>query len=719
MANAMPRVPSYQPGQVAPREVTGARLRPANNNGGVFGAIGEGLQELGGTMGAVAEEQDRLNAENDDTQARLITAEAGSAFGAATSEYEQLKAGQAREAQGAYNERLSSIREQALSRAGNPRQRRLLEDRLVGLHGASAAQVASHAVREQRAERETGFRAQEASYAELAAGATDPVLRDRYIASGAAVVRDRLAQVEGLNPDVTPEAFALAELDFTTKVHEATLNRMFATPDPSVDEIMDYVEAYGDEMTAALRADTMERLQDPLQGRMARSDADMAMGLFEPVQGEAPATTGSVAASGAPGAVAGVLSGAGWSAPVVAGFLGNFEVEGGYSGSRGDGGQAAGIAQWHPDRQANFRRVIGKPVERSTHAEQANFVVWEMNNPGAAGMSVAERDAILGARTPEQAAALIDEHYERSSGQHRTQREAAARRYGGGDYANAPREWDRSAMEAALNQAAEKNGWTPERTQRARAEMERRIDRDEALLQDERNEADEAVTEWVQARGDSFTSTSMIPRDMWNRLSPADRMAWDRVAGANQSARAPNANGDTAISLNLMRFYNPAEFATLNLGKYVGQVTPAELDTLLQQQAKARTEGEGWSPRSGITTALTFGAKINGVDYEPEEEAAILQIMEAEAQRLYRENGNKPLTETDYGALYRSATRNVRTSTSFLGIGTGGSERPRYQLTLGMMPDATRTRLTQAFYRQFGRDPKPDELLRLYRVDTR
>jgi hypothetical protein len=61
----------------------------------------------------------------------------------------------------------------------------------------------------------------------------------------------------------------------------------------------------------------------------------------------------------------------GTSRPVVAGFMGNFHVEGGYDGAQGDGGSASGIGQWHSDRAANFQRVIGKPVTEASPAEQA------------------------------------------------------------------------------------------------------------------------------------------------------------------------------------------------------------------------------------------------------------------------------------------------------------------------------------------------------------
>lgn len=125
--------------------------------------------------------------------------------------------------------------------------------------------------------------------------------------------------------------------------------------------------------------------------------------------------------------VASVLSGAGIPLPVVAGALGNFDVEGGWEGAKGDGGKAQGIAQWHPDRLANYQRAVGKPFDPADHEGQARFFLWEMQNPEAAGMTPAQRDAILNAKTPEQAAILIDKHYERSSGKHRNNRARAAR----------------------------------------------------------------------------------------------------------------------------------------------------------------------------------------------------------------------------------------------------------------------------------------------------
>lgn len=156
------------------------------------------------------------------------------------------------------------------------------------------------------------------------------------------------------------------------------------------------------------------------------SFATDAMG--RPIGSQNPYAHGNAGVTAAPqaSAVATTLATGGLPAPVVAGFLGNFHVEGGYGGAAGDGGKSKGIAQWNGERASNFARVIGKPVEQAAPEEQAKFVLWEMQNPEAAGMSVAQRDAIMAAKSPQEAAALIDQFYERSSGEHRQRRVDAA-----------------------------------------------------------------------------------------------------------------------------------------------------------------------------------------------------------------------------------------------------------------------------------------------------
>jgi len=118
----------------------------------------------------------------------------------------------------------------------------------------------------------------------------------------------------------------------------------------------------------------------------------------------------------------------GWSKEQSAGIVGNLQVESDnfssdvISGRRkGDGGQAVGIAQWHPDRQARFQQVMGKPIAGSSFKEQLAFVDWELKN------SESKAGDILKSKTDaSSAASAVDEFYERSSGEHRAKRIANA-----------------------------------------------------------------------------------------------------------------------------------------------------------------------------------------------------------------------------------------------------------------------------------------------------
>lgn len=191
---------------------------------------------------------------------------------------------------------------------------------------------------------------------------------------------------------------------------------------------------------AQLEDQTLATVRDAGAAALAIQNPQMIINLFDPQGLTAPhqpasSTPSGVAAVNTEGldsdrtAVATTLSAGGLSPQVVAGFLGNFDVEGGYSGALGDGGTASGIAQWRQERRNNFRRQFGKDPHQATLQEQAQFVLWELENPSAAGMTQEQATAIRNASTPEEAARLIDQFYERSSGEHRSRRIQAASRY--------------------------------------------------------------------------------------------------------------------------------------------------------------------------------------------------------------------------------------------------------------------------------------------------
>ena len=121
----------------------------------------------------------------------------------------------------------------------------------------------------------------------------------------------------------------------------------------------------------------------------------------------------------------------GWTKEQAAGIVGNLVVESRLkTDALGDGGQAYGIAQWHPPRQAKFRQVYGKDIRQSSFREQLEYVNWELNNSEkAAG------NALRQATTASEAAAIVDKKYERSAGYHLAERVSNANAIMAGDYA--------------------------------------------------------------------------------------------------------------------------------------------------------------------------------------------------------------------------------------------------------------------------------------------
>nr|WP_240928664.1 phage tail tip lysozyme [Pseudomonas fulva] len=69
----------------------------------------------------------------------------------------------------------------------------------------------------------------------------------------------------------------------------------------------------------------------------------------------------------------------GWTEEQAKGIAANLEQESGFRADAvGDGGKAYGLAQWHPDRQADFAAYLGKDIRKSTAQEQLDFIDYEL-----------------------------------------------------------------------------------------------------------------------------------------------------------------------------------------------------------------------------------------------------------------------------------------------------------------------------------------------------
>lgn len=129
----------------------------------------------------------------------------------------------------------------------------------------------------------------------------------------------------------------------------------------------------------------------------------------------APSASGSPAPSPAGGtkeeqAAMAYFQAQGWSREQAAGLAANIKRESAFRPDAvGDNGKAYGIAQWHPDRQAEFKKKFGKDIQGSSMEEQMAFMHYELTqgNERKAG------NILRGTSSAAEAAAAVSSHYER------------------------------------------------------------------------------------------------------------------------------------------------------------------------------------------------------------------------------------------------------------------------------------------------------------------
>lgn len=93
----------------------------------------------------------------------------------------------------------------------------------------------------------------------------------------------------------------------------------------------------------------------------------------------------------------------------AAGMAANFQRESNFNPAAvGDNGKAYGIGQWHPDRQAKFKEVMGFDIRGSSIFDQAKFAVWETQNTEKGAGS-----RLAGAGSASEAGAIASKYYER------------------------------------------------------------------------------------------------------------------------------------------------------------------------------------------------------------------------------------------------------------------------------------------------------------------
>lgn len=700
------RAPVYQPGQVAPAEVAPQRYVAASDGGGIGGAIGQGLQEVGGAVSNYATTLDHIHYQFDDAHARDQGLQFKSAVTPITTGFQTLQGANAVQQAQAVQDQLQDLRQDTLDNATNPRMRKLLEQYISPSYTDNLATVQSHTIRQLSVMQQSTLQSEQASEADAAASAfADPAKMAEHKANANDALT-RLAEVSGWSPETTAlERHKLGSGIYTSAIHQNLASG-------HVDMAKAIADAHSDDLTAGDRNDVLSALKKPLEDRAADSDA---AALISGVS-SAPA-----AGKGAPVPA----DGGKYVSPVNGGTVTNTYAQHVARGSHGldIGGIAVGSAI-HPiasgevtavvpdsGKSGNYVAVKHPDGTTSTYSHMGNFSV-KVGDQVAAG-DVLGTVGMTGHTTgPHVHLRVKDPQGHDIDPQKIIGSNAAASSVVGSP--TAPRQIDLAAANAHADAMVASGQWDFERAQRAKAAVAQRNSVFEGQLNQRRKDAGDAADEVLTGMitsGKDFTSVSQLPRDVWNALSPPDRLKYARVADANKpGVAAVKADGPLAVQLKIMQF--DPNFRNADLSGFYGKVTNPELAGAILAKAKAvrdyQTGNQEWTPRTGITSAVSYGETMGGISLKPQEKATVMQTMEAQARALHRQTGKEP-TDNDYQSFFRSATRKVAVP----GMIWGTNQVPAYDAT--KVP-ADADRRIRARWKASGHTPSDDDVLKSYRA---
>lgn len=683
----MPRVPQFQPGQIGPVRTTGERFQ-APSGPGAAGILAEGLAGAAKLL----TQQDKINAENDETQARLAVAQARGQYAGAVDQFKGTKLGAARAGQADFDKGLDGIRDGVMKTATSPRMRQMIELGLAEVDSTARRMGASHAFTQSQDETRASFGIEQSALIDNAVSIAldNPAGKDRLGLQLRDSVRRQL-EFDGWDLKQNPQALAVAEKAALAKMHGGVVDLMLSVRDPDIARIVGYEEAYRDEMTADLRSSILKRLQGPLQDREALADADHYMGLAPPVDAEAgpsaapgsarlDAITEKSESAGNPNAVS------------PKGARGLMQVmpatarDPGFGIRPSDGTQTDDVRVGREYRAKMEQRYGGDLAK-----------MWASYNwgPGNLDEAIAKHgDNWLDAAPRE------TKNYVRKN--------IAALGSAGASYAPQAREWSADAKQsayAAIDRDVDTGTISPERAKRAKAQIDGRFRTDEGLLSDQRRAADDQAREIALKAGDDF-KVSMLPKSVRDTLSPVDLAGYQagerRVAEARSKAAAED-RGQTALwGLRAQARFDPESFKRRDLKEFIGVIPAGELNTLAMNQATERSKpAKNFSEidyRGEIQSEINFQDKHNGLKLDDEQKVAMYDFMSGMLSQVYQKKGS--VTKQDVASIFQSGMRQAPNAKGWF----GKTSAPAYELLTDIPAD-----FRQRFMSSWGANRPPTE----------
>jgi soluble lytic murein transglycosylase-like protein len=715
----MPQVPHYQPGQVGGVQPNEARFRAFDNGGGALGGLAAGAQKLGQEVSQYATAQDQINALNDDTQARKMAMDAHSQFTAITSPYTQTEGGTARAQQGGTLEALGKARDSLLETATNPRMRRLAEERIGTLYADSAEQINNHALQQTKVERGGALVGQQKMLSDSAVSTPDPDKRLTLIGQMQGVTND-LLNFHGV---VDPMTRAYALRSATSNVHRSVIENMLSSSDPDIDMVQAYRAAHHDDMTPEDNRAISQAIQQPLQMRQADHDFQAAVGHMVPEAADVVAPGIGGGPSGVGGQMTAITAKAesgnrdrdesGKLITSPKGAMGSMQVMPATARNPG-----FGIKPWDGKSDDDLRRV-GVQVQNAMLQKYGDPAkAWAAYNwgPGHLDAAIDKYGDGWFQHVPAETKAYVTKNMDAlgSVG-------AAPQGQAAGDFStDRPQAWDKNKVYGQIDAMADSQGWSFERTERAKRRADQVIGKDEDLRDRQQKAASDAALQAIVAMGaDNFTSMNQLPRAVREGLSPSMLMSLtDKAKDNAQRATAIPDNTADALRLEILKRRDPDAFMGTNLADVVGKVSGNQLKSLVLDQqtmiGEKSREDAAFDPTTGIDSAISRAKRLQGIKVEDGDYPAVYDTMKGRIGQIMAKKG--AVTAQDYDQAFKDAVRDVPMQRTFLGFSAGHTTSKAYELGMDNLTADSRNQIETAFQRVNGRKPTDDEVLSIFRA---
>lgn len=685
--------------------------------------VGRALEQSGSALSQIAENWDAVRAVEDTAAVKKYmvgaTDEARDLMWTGDDPYFNRQGLDASNTRPEVEERLREIREKALSQVGNERQRNMLTAQLDNQFDGYLVDVAKHSISQLNVELDRQTDARLAGFREDAVRLySDPERYADNIAGGLAEVNSRADRLGWSEERLDDE-----EQKFVSSVHNAVITGRLT--DDDIDGAIGLLDKYRDDMTYNDVQAIEAKLQPAIQFRQAEDDALVALGAA-PTDGPDEAPTPGVASdlytqlkaieSNESGGKQFTASGEPLRSS--AGAIGVMQV---LPSTGPEAARLAGLA-WDAERfhkDEAYNRALGqayyKDMLRRFGGDPIKAAAAYNAGPGSASKGTGVNGAIARARKagePENWVAYLPAETRNyvAKFQKKTGDKAAA--------GSAERKWDLTAVYTDLEGRAKREGWTPERLERARQRIDERVKRDEMLQGRRENDEFEQALGAADALGDNFTDVSQIPN--FERLSPDRRLQLRNMADANKKAvlagSAPKANSDLAIALDVMATEEPQKFLQQDLRLIKPQVTPAEYAALQQKAAAIRAKPQQEVAfRGAISSTISMYAtpemNLDGKQ-NADRKRKVYNIMETWLRGHVKE-GQQP-TQSQLNEAMRFATGSIRKPQGGLkGYVFGGEkEIPRTDLPEFDVPSDVLTAFIRGYRAEHGgRSPTSEEIV--------